>query len=126
MRHGGQVGRQDLAGNVLAHGERQGTHMFTERSGFEQFADGYGLAPLIRNFNADAALTRDWRFDPHAVRLQRQSQIVRERHEAADFDSLSRLKLETRDGRSADDIRYMRLDAKGFECFLEQLGRRLQ
>ena len=78
---------------------------------FDDFAQGDGLAPVVRNFDANGGLAGNT-LDQDGFGLQGQTQIFREADNATVFDTGFRLEFERRDYRSWIDLRHAALNVE--------------
>ena len=119
MRHLGQFGDDRLAADRLAEAERELVLGAAEGGGFDHFAQIDGLAPLVRQFDADhVAAGHDG--DAGRDGRHRAGDVVGEADDAGGFDAGRRLQfIERHDGAGAhvDDLA---AHAKVFENALEQ------
>ena len=104
MRHSGQIGGDDAAVDVFAHGHRHLRLRSHELLRLDVLAQPDDFALAVRHLNADRALARH-ALDQNALGLQREAEIVAEIGDAAVLDAGFRLELERRDDRAGIDLR---------------------
>jgi hypothetical protein len=73
--HSGQVGGDDAAVNVLAHGDGQTRFGFVEDLGLQAVAQVDGLAPVVGHLDADGVLAGH-ALDQNAFRAHGQTEVV--------------------------------------------------
>ena len=126
MGHLGDIGDDDLTRNVASeHGSELALGV-AELVGIDQLAHGNHADNLVRHLDADCRLTRDRRFDTHAVGGEVERDIVREVGDFADFDAGRRLQLIARDRRAAADVDDLGVDAEAVERIDQLAGILLQ
>ena len=86
---------------------------------FDDFAQGYGLALVVRNFDADGGFAGD-ALDEDRFGLQSEAQILSEADNAAVLDACFRLEFEGGNDRARVDLTdaalYVELHALCFNC----------
>ena len=103
MRHSSQVGGNDAAVNVLAHGDRHLRLRSHELLRLDILPQPDDFALPVRHLNADRALARH-ALDQNALGFEREAKIVAEIGDAAVLDSGFGLELERGDDRAGIDL----------------------
>ena len=104
MRHSREIGGDDAAVDVLAHGDRHLRLRSHELLRLDVLAQPDDFALAVRHLNADRALAGH-ALDQNALGFQREAKIVAEIGDAAVLDPGFGLELERRDDRSRIDLR---------------------
>src|SRR2546430_14458507 len=79
------------------------TTLFRSLRRFDDFAQGYGLALVVRNFDADVGFAGD-ALDEDRFGLQSEAQILSEADNAAVLDACFRLEFEGGNDRARVDL----------------------
>ena len=104
VRHSREIGGDDAAVDVFAHGDRHLRLRSHELLRLDVFAQPDNFALAVRHLNADRALACH-ALDQNALGFQGEAKIVAKIGDAAVFDSGFGLELERGDDRSGIDLR---------------------
>ncbi len=102
--HGGQVGGDDAAVDVFAHGEGEARLGLGEGFGFEHVAQVDGFALVVRHLDADGALAGH-ALDEDALGAHGEAEVFGEAGDAAVFDAGFGLELVGGDHGAGIDLR---------------------
>ena len=122
----GQVGRHDVAADVLAERQREPRLGGRPRGAFEHLAQDHRRRLAVRDFDADDALAGNRRLDAHALGLERQRDVAGEAADALDLDARGGQQFVAGDHRPLLHVRDFRLDAELRQRVLDGVDRLLQ
>ncbi len=125
VRHSRQVGGDDAAVDVFAHGDRHLRLRSHELLRLDVLAQPDDFALAVRHLNADRAFARH-ALDQNALGFQREAKIVAKIGDAAVLDAGFGLELERRDDRSGIDLRDLAVNLELGVFFGEHLRQQFE
>ena len=106
VRHGGQIGGDDAAVDVFAHGEGEARAGFEEGFALDHVAQVDGFALVVGNLNADGALAGH-ALDENAFGAHGEAEVVGQAGDARVFDAGLGLELEGGDHGAGVDLHHL-------------------
>ena len=106
MRHSGQIGGDDAAIDILAHGDGQPRFGFVEDLRLKAVAQMDGFAAVVRHLDADSILAGH-ALDENAFSAHRKAKIVGEAGDARVLDARFRLEFVCGDHRAGIDLHHL-------------------